>query len=205
MAKSKPHKQDIGKLRIIGGEWRGRKLEFANLPGLRPTPDRIRETLFNWLAPRINGARCLDLYCGSGALGFECLSRGAAEVTMVDAASAVQQSISRNNVLLACDNAKFVRADVLDWLNQTKFNTSYDIVFVDPPYELPLLEPTLAALRHSDAISQVSWIYTEAPRKFAVPAPPEWDLHRDKQAGNNRYCLFSVQKHAITARVSRGD
>lgn len=199
MAKSKSHKQDIGKLRIIGGEWRSRKLEFANLPGLRPTPDRIRETLFNWLAPHINGARCLDLYCGSGALGYECLSRGAAAVTMVDAAPAVQQSTLRNNALLACDNAKFVCTDVLDWLNQTTFAKPYDIVFVDPPYQLALLESTLAALQHSDAIRQDSWVYTEAPHKFAIPAPLEWDLHRDKQAGNNRYCLFSVQKHAIPA------
>ena len=187
----------MAKLRIIGGQWRGRKLEFANLPGLRPTPDRIRETLFNWLAPDLADARCLDLYCGSGALGFECLSRGAASVTMVDQAPAVEQCIARNRTLLSCEQMQFVRADALAWLRETKFAAPYDIVFVDPPYQQMLLAPTLAALQHSHAIREGSWIYTEAPRQLAIPAPTQWDLHRDKQAGNNRYCLFYVQSHAI--------
>lgn len=192
MAKSIARKQAAGKLRIIGGQWRGRKLEFPDLPGLRPTPDRIRETLFNWLAPSINGARCLDLYCGSGALGFECLSRGAAAVTMVDTALEVQRSILRNTELLGCDNARFVRADVLDWLTQATLDLPFDIVFIDPPYQQALLQPTLAALQNSAAIKQNSLIYMEAPREFAIPAPAEWDLHREKCAGNNRYCLYKV-------------
>ena len=190
----------MAKLRIIGGEWRGRKLEFANLPGLRPTPDRIRETLFNWLAPHLAGARCLDLYCGSGALGFECLSRGATVATMVDEATVVEQCIARNRVLLECDTLQFERADALAWVRETKFAAPYDIVFVDPPYQQVLLEPTLAALQCSEAIRQGSWVYTEAPRQTAIPAPEQWILHRDKQAGNNRYCLFYVQRHAIPAR-----
>lgn len=192
----------MAKLRIIGGEWRGRKLEFPNLPGLRPTPDRMRETLFNWLAPYVSGARCLDLYCGSGALGFECLSRGAAGVTMVDKAAAVERSILSNRTLLASDKARFVRADALDWLSHTNFVAPYDIVFVDPPYQQALLEPTLAALQQGQAIRQNSWIYTEAPQQFAVPAPAGWELYRGKQAGNNRYCLFSVHNHAIPAHLA---
>lgn len=199
MAKSNSHSQGMAKLRIIGGEWRGRKLEFANLPGLRPTPDRIRETLFNWLAPYLAGSRCLDLYCGSGALGFECLSRGAASVTMVDQAPAVAQSIKRNCAMLASEQVQFVRADVLSWLREAKFAAPHDIVFVDPPYRQALLEPTLMALQHSHTVREGSWIYTEAPRQTAIPAPKQWVLHRDKQAGNNRYCLFYVQEHAITA------
>ncbi len=189
----------MAKLRIIGGEWRGRKLEFANIAGLRPTPDRIRETLFNWLAPHMQSARCLDLYCGSGALGFECLSRGAASATLVDKSPAVEQSIARNRALLACDQLQFVRADALAWLSATNFAAPYDIVFVDPPYQQALLEPMLATLQHSQAVSEGSWIYTEAPRQTVIPAPPQWRLHREKQAGNNRYCLFCVQRHAIPA------
>ncbi len=199
MVKSGSHSRGMAKLRIIGGEWRGRKLEFANLPGLRPTPDRIRETLFNWLAPYTHGARCLDLYCGSGALGFECLSRGAAVVTMIDKAAAVEHSILRNRTLLACEQGQFVHADALVWLNETNFAAPYDIVFVDPPYQQALLEPTLAALQNSHAVRQGSWIYTEAPRQTMLAVPQQWRLHREKQAGNNRYCLFCVQEHAIPA------
>lgn len=199
MAKSTSHSQGTTKLRIIGGEWRGRKLEFPNLAGLRPTPDRIRETLFNWLAPHLHGARCLDLYCGSGALGFECLSRGAAGVTMVDKSSVVEHSIAHNCMLLASNSVRFVQADALGWLNTMNFTAPYDIVFVDPPYEQALLGSVLAALQHSEAIREGSWIYTEAPRQTAIPAPEQWDIHREKQAGNNRYCLFRVQTHAIPA------
>lgn len=200
MTESKQRRPGVAKLRIIGGEWRGRKLEFPILPGLRPTPDRIRETLFNWLTPHIKGARCLDLYCGSGALGFECLSRGAAAVTLVDSSAAVGQSISRNSAALNSDRVSFVRADVLEWLRRTNFAEPYDMVFVDPPYQQPLLGPTLAALQQRHAIRQNSWIYTEMQRKVSIPAPADWQLHRDKQAGSNRYCLFFVRKHAIAAR-----
>ncbi len=155
--------------------------------------------LFSWLAPYVSGARCLDLYCGSGALGFECLSRGAGAVTMVDTAAAAHRSLLRNKALLACDNAQLVRADVLDWLARTELSAPFDIVFVDPPYQQALLAPTLAALQDSTTIKQASLIYTEAPQQFDIPAPAEWALHREKRTGSNRYCIYRVQTHAIPA------
>lgn len=126
-------------LRIIGGEWRGRKLRFPDAPNLRPTPDRVRETIFNWLAPMIQGAHCLDLFAGSGALGLEALSRGAALTTFVDSHKKVTQELKNHiETLNANARAKVFSMDGVKFLTQDKFQTTevkqYDLVFLDPPY-----------------------------------------------------------------------
>lgn len=130
-------------LRIIGGEWRGRKLHFPDAPNLRPTPDRVRETVFNWLASMIHGARVLDLFAGSGALGLEALSRGAAFTTFVDSHKKVTQTLQEHLALLnAKDKAEVLSMDGVKFLSHAKFlNTEakvYDLVFLDPPYHLDL-------------------------------------------------------------------
>lgn len=134
-------KMDGGRsqVRIIGGSLRGRKLSFADLPGLRPTGDRVRETLFNWLQPLIEGARCLDLFAGSGALGIEAVSRGAAEVVLVDNAPAVIRQLEKNRSAFNLDRLTVVRADALQFLDRAP--SPFDLVFLDPPFHGDLLQP----------------------------------------------------------------
>jgi 16S rRNA (guanine966-N2)-methyltransferase len=175
-------------LRIIGGEWRGRKLEFADAVGLRPTPDRVRETLFNWLMPIIQGASCLDLFAGSGALGFEALSRGAAQVTMLDNQAAAINSLRNNLELLAAqDRATLINSEAQQYLKQPP--QAVDIVFLDPPYHKDLLAPCMEKL-------QLGWlkpgatIYFEANRDEELPElPADWTLLKEKNAGQVRYFL----------------
>ena len=126
-------------LRIIGGEWRSRKLKFADVPGLRPTPDRVRETLFNWLQWHVPGARCLDLFAGSGALGLEALSRGARDVVMVEKHPAAAQALRDNLTLLGARNARLVHDDALRYLGRV--TVAFDLIFLDPPFRQMLLEP----------------------------------------------------------------
>ena len=175
-------------VRIIGGQWRGRRLEFPDLPGLRPTPDRVRETLFNWLAPVLPGARCLDLFAGSGALGIEALSRGAAEGVFIErqlrAARALREHLGRLNAA----NARVETADVFDRLRQP--GTPFEIVFLDPPFGQGLLEPTCAALETGGWLAATAWIYLEAEAELPLPTlPVHWALHREKTAGAVAYRL----------------
>ena len=151
-------------LRIIGGQWRGRKLSFPDAPGLRPTPDRIRETLFNWLQANIHGASCLDLFAGSGALGLEALSRGAARVVFVDTQKKAIRQLQDNLSLLKVDAAKaeVYQLDALDYIqNQTHLDNPFDIIFLDPPYRKQLLEKTLEQLQKKGLIKEDSLIYLE--------------------------------------------
>ena len=121
-----------GRLRIVGGEWRGRRLPVLDQPGLRPTPDRVRETLFNWLAPLITGARCLDLFAGSGALGFEAASRGAGRVVMIEKSANVVRVLRENRLLLDARQVEVIHADAGPWLaGQAE---PFDLVFLDPPF-----------------------------------------------------------------------
>ena len=176
-------------LRIIGGEWRSRKLPFADGEGLRPTPDRVRETLFNWLAPIISGARCLDLFAGSGALGLEALSRGAAEVVMLDKQAQVIKQLQDNVRLLQCDKGKVIRTDALVYLQQTTA-TPFDIVFLDPPYRKQLLAPCIELLEQQGWLKHEARIYLEIEREADLPElPPNWELLRSKKAGQVAYHL----------------
>ena len=148
-------------LRIIGGEWRSRKLPFVDAPGLRPTPDRIRETLFNWLQGSIHGANCLDMFAGSGALGFEALSRGAKGVTFVEKNPVCAAQIKDNLALLIVE-AQVIQSDALSFLNLIKNpNKPFDLIFLDPPYRQGLIEKSLVYLANENLIDENSLIYLE--------------------------------------------
>ncbi len=178
-------------LRIIGGRWRGRKLPFAPLPGLRPTPDRVRETLFNWLSPVMAGSRCLDLYAGSGALGLEAASRGASRVVMVDRSARVAQILLEQVEILHADAVEVVQAEVQSWLRGPA--RQFDIVFLDPPFRQALVSECLALLEAKDWLAPDAYIYIEAERDLPLRLPQGWSLYRSKQAGQVGYHLARRQ------------
>lgn len=177
-------------LRIIGGQWRGRKLSFPDVDGLRPTGDRIRETLFNWLAPDIQGAHCLDLFAGSGALGLEALSRGAESSWLLEKHPLAAQQLKSNLQLLQASHGKVEQVDSLAWLNRQPPTQQFDIVFIDPPFALDLWGAIAAALETGHWLSEAAVIYLEAPRDAQLQLPANWHLHRDKQAGQVSYRLY---------------
>jgi 16S rRNA (guanine966-N2)-methyltransferase len=174
-------------VRIIGGAWRSRRLEFSASAGLRPTPDRVRETVFNWLAPFLPGARCLDLFAGSGAFGFEALSRGAARAVLVEQAPAALAALRANRAKLAADAAEIVPADARDYLGGRI--ESFDIVFLDPPYASGLLAPCLAALAARDWVRPGGFVYLEARDGTLPELPAGWKPIRSKTAGQVGYHL----------------
>ena len=177
-----------GRFRIIGGEWRGRRLPVPPEPGVRPTPDRVRETLFNWLAPLISGARCLDLYAGSGALGLEALSRGAGRVVFVDRVPAVLRQVAANLATLKSDRGETVCMDALRYLERPA--TAFDVVFLDPPYGQGLLEPVAARLFAGGWLAPGAAVYLEHEAEASPPAlPAGWQLYRSAAAGRVRYHL----------------
>lgn len=179
-------------LRIIGGEWRGRKLRFADGEGLRPTTDRVRETLFNWLAPRIHGARCLDLFAGSGALGLEALSRGASEVVFVDTNPAAITALKENLALLKAENTEVIRGDGLNYLQGN--SRQFDVVFLDPPFRRDLLQPALKLLAEQGWLAEGARLYLELESEESLPElPAEWELLRSKEAGQVAYHLVEVK------------
>lgn len=183
-------------LRIIGGEWRGRKLRFPDAPNLRPTPDRVRETVFNWLAPIIQGARCLDLFAGSGALGLEALSRGAAFTTFVDNHKKVIQALHNHlDLLKANDRAEVLNFDGIKFLSHDNFiNTEarvYDVVFLDPPYHLDLMEKVVPLLEENNCLSDNAMLYLEIEKRQSLPElPVNWKKLKEKTAGEVSYFLF---------------
>jgi 16S rRNA (guanine966-N2)-methyltransferase len=177
-----------GRLRIIGGRWRGRRLQVPESEGLRPTPDRVRETLFNWLQPYIAGARCLDLFAGTGALCLEALSRGAARVVMVEQAPAVAEQLRRHVETLQAEHAEVVRADAVEFLQQAP--QAFDIVFLDPPFRSDLIARCAALVETRGWIKPGGLVYIEAPSVVeALPIPASWALIRSKRAGQVGYHL----------------
>jgi 16S rRNA (guanine966-N2)-methyltransferase len=179
-------------LRIIGGEWRSRRIRFPGLTGLRPTPDRVRETLFNWLAPDLAGSRCLDLFAGSGALGLEALSRGAASVTFVEREREAADRLRETATQLAPGRAIVLHADALAWLGGA--SQPFDIVFVDPPFDSGLLPVALRTLESGGWLAPAARIYLEGPAKTGPPAlPAGWILHRSGRAGAVGYHLARRQ------------
>jgi len=177
-----------GYVRIIGGRWRGRRIGVPELPGLRPTPDRVRETLFNWLAPGIAGSRCLDLFAGTGALGLEAASRGAGQVVLVERNGKAAGRLREAAAALAPEACEVVQADALEWLRGTP--RPFDVVFLDPPYEAGLLEASMRQLESGGWLAPGARIYLEAPAANGVPAlPPGWVLHRSGCAGAVGYHL----------------
>lgn len=177
-----------GEFRIIGGTYRSRRLVFPALAGLRPSPDRVRETLFNWLAPVIEGARCLDLFAGSGALGLEALSRGAATCVFVEQAGAAVTALRGHLSTLDATSGEAVQAEVLAWLAGSP--RAFDIVFLDPPYAAGLLEPACAALVTNGWLASGARVYLEnAATEGAPTLPAGWTLLRSKKAGQVGYHL----------------
>ncbi len=179
-------------LRIIGGQWRGRKLSFPVIEGLRPTGDRVRETLFNWLAAKIPDSRCLDLFTGAGALGLEALSRGAAEVVMIDKHPVVARQLRSHLKTLNCERGRVVEADALTWLADAipLQNKPFDVIFIDPPFQMQLWQGTMAALENSGLMAAETAIYLETPRQAPLQVPAYWYLHREKQAGQISFRLY---------------
>jgi len=171
-------------IRIIGGRFRGRRLRFPSAAGLRPTADRLRETLFNWLQAEIAGKRCLDLFAGSGALGFEALSRGAGFVRFVEAAPAVARQLKENLRLLDVEGQAAVqRADALKWVRRAP-ERPYDLVFLDPPYALEVLPSLCARLERNRWLAEEAWIYLEQEsHRPWFELPSGWKVHREARAG----------------------
>jgi 16S rRNA (guanine966-N2)-methyltransferase len=180
-------------VRIIGGQWRSRRLEFPERDGLRPTPDRVRETVFNWLAPRLAGARCLDLFAGSGAFGFEALSRGAARAVLVERDAKALTALHDNRQRLQAETAEIVAGDALEFLNRPV--EPFDIVFLDPPYASGLLAPCLARLAERGWVRPGGFIYLEAPEGQPPALPAGWTLMRSKTAGQVGYHLAQRTTH----------
>ncbi len=174
-------------IRIIGGLWRGRKISFPTTNELRPTPDRVRETLFNWLSPSIRGATCLDLFAGSGALSFEALSRGAHSVVAVEKAALVLSNIKKIAETLSAETLTLEKQDALTYLKGTP--TPFEVVFIDPPYSSDLLDTCLALLVCKGWLKEGALLYFESDLKKAFTLPPTLTLLREKQAGKVFYFL----------------
>ncbi|ROR98946.1 16S rRNA m(2)G-966 methyltransferase [Sinobacterium caligoides] len=193
---SKPrptNKRSANSLRIIGGRWRGRKLTFADSDGLRPTGDRIRETLFNWLQGDIAGARCLDLFSGAGALGFEAASRGAAIVTMIEYSAPVATQLRQNEQLLKSDNTQVIHDDALRWLQHELANSNeldYNIILLDPPFAGELLQESLDALAQPAKLKINTLIYLEMEKSSNFQVPAHWQQLKAKTAGQVSYYLY---------------
>ena len=177
-------------LRIIGGTWRGRKLRFPASAAIRPTPDRVRETLFNWLGAATQGAQCLDLFAGSGALGLEALSRGAAHVTFVERDAAAAQALRMRLLEWHAQDARVERADALRYLAGEP--RPFDIVFLDPPFASELLTHAAALLDERHWLKAGARIYLEcAAREGLPPLPASWRPLKAKQAGEVGYHLLA--------------
>lgn len=174
------------RVRIIAGKWRSRIVKFPAAAQLRPTPDRVRETLFNWLGQRLDGLACLDLFAGSGALGFEALSRGAARVVMVERDRAVAAALRESARSLAASEVQIVEGDALGYLRTG--TERFDVAFVDPPYASDLAARALEAL--PARLNPGARVYVESATPPAAEAP--WRVLRDDRAGAVRYALFEL-------------
>ncbi|MEM8496913.1 MAG: 16S rRNA (guanine(966)-N(2))-methyltransferase RsmD [Pseudomonadota bacterium] len=177
-------------VRIIGGRWRRRKLEFPPIEGLRPTPDRVRETVFNWLQAELHGARVLDAYCGSGVLGLESLSRGAVEATFIDSSSKVCRQLKQHVDTLEANNAVIHKQAVLNWIEDAASECiSFDIVFIDPPYDTDLLQASIDAILAAGLLATHGLLYTEFESDSEPLLPDQLSVCKTLDAGNNRYIL----------------
>ncbi len=178
-----------GKLRIIGGQWKRRHIRFPALPGLRPTPDRARETLFNWLMHRIAGRTCLDLFAGSGALGFEAASRGAARVVMIESNRKSVQSLVQNRALLqAQDQVDILHDHALEYLPST--DQKFDLVFLDPPFRKALIGPACQSLVRHPVLRDHALVYIESLiSNNPLPIPATWNIIQESRCGMTQLTL----------------
>lgn len=184
------------KLRIIGGEWRSRRLTFPDAPGLRPTPDRVRETLFNWLQCDIAGSRCLDLFAGSGALGLEAASRGAQTVVQLENHADAARRLHEHYRALHASQLTLIERDALQYLRGA--GQAFDIVFIDPPFGHNLVAPVCALLEQNGWLSAAAKIYLESEVAW-IPngLPDNWRLLKEKNAGEVAYRLFKRENKAV--------
>lgn len=182
-------------VRIIGGQWKRSKLPVADRPGLRPTPDRVRETLFNWLGADLDGWRCLDAFAGSGALGFEAASRGASEVLLLERDRALAASLNQSRERLKASSLRIECTDALSWM-ATCAPQRFEMIFVDPPFDAKLFEPALAAAAR--LVVPDGFIYLEADREFTAEqvAPLGLVVHRHVRAGTVHAHLLRVANEA---------
>ncbi|MGH8175238.1 MAG: 16S rRNA (guanine(966)-N(2))-methyltransferase RsmD [Steroidobacter sp.] len=180
------------RLRIIGGRWRGAPIVFPPVEAVRPSPDRVRETLFNWLQSHVLAARCLDLFAGSGALGFEALSRGAAQVTFVDREPQLARHLKQTLERLGSAAGAVFTEDARRFLQRPAH--PFDIVFLDPPFASgDMLQEVCNALAHG-WLADEAWVYIECPADAALPLTPHgWTVHRSRRAGQVGYHLLSVR------------
>lgn len=190
-----------GCVRIVGGRLRGSKLPVAASTGLRPTPARVRETLFNWLQPVVAGARVLDLFAGSGALGLEALSRGAATLTLVERDPALARSLAAQLQRLQLESATLQQADALAWLRHPAPQPPFDLVLLDPPFADALWEPVAARLEQGGWLTAHAWIYVETPRQTSPRLPSAWQPYRESLAGQVRHALY--RRQPVSAPVDK--
>ena len=190
-------KSQSGKIRIISGENKGRVLQFPAINGLRPTPDRIRETLFNWLAPYISNSICLDLFAGSGALGFEALSRGAKEVVFVESNRQAAYTLEHNSQLQRLDSATIINQNSAKFL--MRCTSQFDIVFLDPPFNSDLLQASVDLINKQNLIKKNGWVYAEySTHMRKLKQPEHWTLYRQTKAGDAHAQLFQINADNTT-------
>ncbi len=188
-----PNNRRDGFVRIISGQWRGRKLPVHDVEGLRPTTDRVKETVFNWLAQDIYQAKCLDLFTGSGGLSFEALSRGAESITMLELDKKAANQLQQNLTTIGATNANVLNTDSLKYLAQT--GTPHDLVFIDPPFRKDLIQNIIDLLEANNWLTPHAMIYIEAEKELGeIVTPSHWRLHREKIAGQVCYRLFEREK-----------
>ena len=179
-----------GSVRIIGGQWRGRRVPVPDIEGLRPSGDRCRETLFNWLQPFLHNAKCVDLFAGTGVMGLEAVSRGAASAVLVEKSRVAANSLRQSVEMLEAKQVAVIEADALSWLAQ-QAPSSIDIIFVDPPFSLNIAEKVMASLVQTQALRSGGLVYLESAAPDPAPAPgPGWEVLKEKRLGDVRMQLF---------------
>jgi 16S rRNA (guanine966-N2)-methyltransferase len=190
---NRPDRKMPGRLRIVAGKWRSRLLPVIDAPGLRPTAERIRETLFNWLNPITEGARCLDLFAGTGALGIEALSRGASHVVFVEKSAAAADAIKKNLSDLGARNAEVYQRDAFDYLQKTR-PQPFDVVFLDPPFDADGLSDLCRLLQQNGWLTPNAIVYLEQSKdRGKPPLPSGWAVSHEKVAGKVSYSLVSTE------------
>jgi len=190
-------------VRIIGGKWRGRKISFPAVDELRPTHDRIRETLFNWLMPYINDAVCLDLFAGSGAIGFEALSRGAKKVVMLDNNREVVSSLKESAEILNADNCEILYGEFPNRLPSFE-REQFDIVFIDPPFNKNLIASVCEWINSTGILKSDALVYLEAEKELdPLPIPSHWKIIKEGKTATIKYCLVCVSSSLHRTVVAR--
>ncbi|MEE9492115.1 MAG: 16S rRNA (guanine(966)-N(2))-methyltransferase RsmD [Gammaproteobacteria bacterium] len=188
--------KSANQIRIISGQWRGRKIHFPDRPGLRPTSDRIRETLFNWLIPYTGGADCLDLFAGSGALGFEAASRGASRVVIVEKTREVYNSLKATKNMLSADAVSVIFDDALSWLKIN--NETFNIIFLDPPFDSDLLISASQLILETRSLKAGGLLYIEARSDMDLSLFAGWQIVKSSAAGQVQYALLTAKEIPCT-------